>query len=115
MNKYFIGSGYFHEDKWVNGINMPTSAPTSSDDIIIDNRCSEIKFEFKTRLHKLIYNIRIAFKCWSFRYWNKIVYQNMKLNTSGTVIIGRPMKSSTVTYETGTITVTKSLTAKEFQ
>lgn len=80
MKKYYIGSGYFHENKWVNGINMPTSAPTIFDDIIIDNRCSEIKFEFKNKLHRFIYNLKIAIKYkWKSYNWatNGKLYCNL--------------------------------------
>jgi hypothetical protein len=119
MKKYFINSGYFHENKWVDENNKECSVPKFDDDIILDERCVLVKFKFKTRFgwfYKLIYNLKNLIKSKSFIYWNSLSYRTITINCSnGEVIFGLPLKSSIITFERGTITVNKDITCDSFQ
>ena len=53
MKKYFIGSGNWKSDNWVNEYNQKTSIPTSIDDVILDDRCKKIYFGI-SKFHRLL-------------------------------------------------------------
>lgn len=113
MKKYYVGTGYFHEEKWVNGINMPTKIPLPSDHIIIDNRCNEITIGFKNKFKRFIYNLKIAIRMRTFKWWSdgEVTVSNFTICTTGTVIIKRDLhitdKFDVLSYERGTVNVIK--------
>jgi hypothetical protein len=104
--KYFIGDGYFHENKWVNGINMPTSRPGINDESIMDNRSQNFTFGYKSKYHRFIYNIIHVIRYRTFKYWDQIPVGSFNINTTGTVtimesaVIFNAPKSGTITYPT---------------
>lgn len=112
MKKYYVGDGYFHQKKWVNGINMPTSKPGLGDEIIIDNRSKNIRFGFKTKVHQFFYNLKIVFIIKSFKYWNEIVIGGFDVITTGVVTIDYKfniLENYIATYVKGTVNINPKL------
>src|ERR1017187_1928207 len=92
MKKYFIGSGNWKSDNWVNEYNQKTSIPTSIDDVILDDRCKKIYFGI-SKFHRLL-NLfkRNKKKC-------IIYFKSIYLNLDGTAIFAcDEMVIDSITY-----------------
>lgn len=108
--KYYVGSGYFHESKWVNKNGKRCFIPNINDHIYLDNKAGDVIFGFKNKRARLWYNLIMLLYTFDKNKWNKIHFKELTINFSGNLTIKESITiTGNMTWGSGTLTYTKKL------
>jgi len=102
--KYYVGSGYFHESKWVDKSGNKCSVPNINDHILLDNKAGDVIFGFKNKRSRLWYNLIMFLHTFDKNKWNKIHFKELTINFRGNLTIKESITiTGNMTYGSGTM------------